>query len=201
MNFYTIFYKILFKFQNIKYGKNLKIHGRIFLENKKNFSLLIGDNVEIYPWVHFKFYENTQIIIEDNVKLDSFSRFVVANSSKIRIGNNSKIGKSTIINAGADVLIGRKNLIAQNCSINSSAHNYKGDLDILDLGFNHEQVILKDNIWLGANVIINPGTIIEEHSVIGAGCNIKGKIENYSLVKNDTKTILKKILKKSNENK
>jgi len=187
MNFYTIFYKILFKFLKIKHGKNLKIYGKIFIENKKYCNLEIGNNVEIFPFVHLKFYKNTKIKINDNVKLDYFTRLVVANSSQITIKSHSKIGKSTVINAGANITIGEKNVIAQNCSINSSSHNFREKVDIQSQGYNHKEVILKNDIWLGANVIINPGTVINEHTVIGAGCNIKGHIEKNSIVKNDIK--------------
>lgn len=30
-------------------------------------------------------------------------------------------------------------------------------------------MIIKDNVWIGSDVVINPGVIIGENSVIGAG--------------------------------
>jgi len=192
MNFYTLYYKLIFKIFNIKYGKKLKIHGKIFIENLKYCDLEIGDNVEIYPYVHLKFYENTKIVIKNNVKLDFFTRIVVANNSTVEIDEYSKLGKSTVLNAGANIKIGKKNLIAQNCSINSSEHKFRKNLDIMSQGYKHSDVKLEDDIWLGANVIINPGSTIGKHSVIGAGCIIKGEIKENSIVKNENILSIKK---------
>lgn len=192
MNFYNIYYKILFRIFKIKYGKNLKIRGKIFIENLMYCNLEIGDDVEISPFVHLKFYKNTKIILKDKVKLDFFTRIVVANNSIVEIGKFSKIGKSTILNAGANIKIGEKNLIAQNCSINSSEHKFKKNLEIINQGYHHSEVILEDDIWLGANVIINPGSIIRKHSVIGAGCIIKGEVKENSIVKNENVLSIKK---------
>lgn len=192
MNLYTLYYKFIFRIFKIKYGKNLKIKGKIYIDNIKYCNLEIGDNVEICPFVHLKFYENTKIVIKNNVKLDFFTRIVVANNSIVEIDEHSKVGKSTVLNAGANIKIGKKNLIAQNCSINSSEHKFKEKLDIMNQGYKHSDVTLKDDIWLGANVIINPGSTIGSHSVIGAGCIIKGKIEENSIVKNDNNLLVKK---------
>ncbi len=192
MNLYTLYYKLVFRILRIKYGKNLKVYGKIFIEDYKNCTLVIGDNVKIYPYVHFKFYEDTKIFIGNEVKLDSFTRYVVANSSEIRIGDFTKIGKSTVINAGANLFIGSKNLIAQNCSINSSSHNFNDKSDIISQGYNHKKVELEENIWLGANVVINPGTLIEKNTIIGAGCNIKTHIKKNSIVKNNSDLIIEK---------
>ena len=62
MNFYTLYYKLVFRILRIKYGKNLKVYGKIFIEDYKNCTLVIGDNVKIYPFVHFKFYKDTKFL-------------------------------------------------------------------------------------------------------------------------------------------
>ncbi|MDC0413145.1 acyltransferase [Pelagibacteraceae bacterium] len=193
MIFFTLYYKILFKLINVRYGKNLKIYGPIFLENKKNINLELGDDVEIYPHLHIKSYRNCKIIVGNGVKLDSFVRLVVANSSTINIKHKSRIGKLSTINAGANIEIGNKNLISQNCMINSSAHNHQEVEPFVDQGYKHAPVILDDDVWVGANTIIEPGSVVGRHTVVGANCFIKGNVPENSIVKN---TISQNISKK-----
>ena len=58
-----------------------------------------------------------------------------------------------------------------------------------------QKVELEENIWLGANVVINPGTLIEKNTIIGAGCNIKAHIKKNSIVKNNSDLIIEKKMK------
>ena len=43
-------------------------------------------------------------------------------------------------------------------------------------------MVIGDNCWIGAGVIILKGTNIGEGSIIGAGCIIKGVIPPHSIV-------------------
>ena len=45
-----------------------------------------------------------------------------------------------------------------------------------------KDITIKDNVFIGANSTILPGTIIEENCIIGAGTVIKGKIPKNSVV-------------------
>ena len=44
-----------------------------------------------------------------------------------------------------------------------------------------KEIIINDNVWIGALCIILPGSIIGEGSIIGAGSVVKGEIPPYCL--------------------
>ena len=77
----------------------------------------------------------------------------------IKIGEGSAIGPYTIINGGGNVMIGKKTIFAKNISINANDHEHKRLMSIFDQGFIYENVIIEDDVWLGANVCINKGSL------------------------------------------
>lgn len=53
-----------------------------------------------------------------------------------------------------------------------------------------KKIEIKDNVFIGANVTILPGTIIERNCIIGAGAIIKGHIpENSIVIGNPSKVV------------
>ena len=56
--------------------------------------------------IEFLFRGNGKIIIGNGVKLDSNIRLLSANDLTLVIKANTNIGKSTVINAGADISVG-----------------------------------------------------------------------------------------------
>lgn len=53
-----------------------------------------------------------------------------------------------------------------------------------------KDITIKDNVFIGANCTILPGTIIGENCIIGAGAVVKGKIpENSIVVGNPAKVV------------
>jgi acetyltransferase-like isoleucine patch superfamily enzyme len=60
--------------------------------------------------------------------------------------------------------------------------NIEGEL--YDTGLNKFGAILGDNVQIGCNSVLNPGTIIGKNSIIYPLCNISGYIKENSIVKN-----------------
>lgn len=50
-----------------------------------------------------------------------------------------------------------------------------------DIGILRE-IIVGDNVFIGMNSIILPGTVIGNNVIVGAGSVVRGKIEDYSIV-------------------
>lgn len=88
----------------------------------------------------------------------------------LRIGNRSTIGYRSIVSVGESVTIGNDVMIAHNCFI---ADNDGHPIDP-ERRRKHESVIaeeimpvvVKDNVWIGANCTILRGVTIGENSVI-----------------------------------
>lgn len=94
------------------------------------------------------------------------------NLSGIRVCQNSFIGRQTVfIDAFlSDTIIVECNVaIAPGCKLVSASDGYPSILSdnvhLRKVG----KIVIKKNAWLGAGVIILPGVIVGENSVIGAG--------------------------------
>ena len=107
-------------------------------------------------------------------------RIVSARDGIIKIGEGSAIGPYTIINGGGNVMIG-KTIFMKNISINANDHEHKRLMSIFDQGFIYENVIIEDDVWLGANVCNNKGVTVKKGSVIGANAVVTKDTDQYSI--------------------
>ena len=108
---------------------------------------------------------------------------------KIQFGKNIFIGDNAFIRADGGLIVGDNVVISRNVVIYTKSHNYKGKYLPYDDKFIHNPVKIEDNVWIGMNVTIAPGTIIGEGSIIAIGARIFGKIEPLSIIGSDGKLI------------
>src|SRR5690606_23560036 len=102
---------------------------------------------------------------------------------RLSIGDYVYIGPNGQINAMGNVSISSNVIIGPNVLILSANHNFR-QAACLPYDEKHVliPVVISENVWIGANVIITPGSTIGEGSIIGAGCVVSGKIPPLSVV-------------------
>lgn len=107
-----------------------------------------------------------------------------ANSHKksLFIGENARIGDYVHINADYEVRIGDNVLMASKIFISDTNHgNYNGDNQSSPFENPSERecfyksVLIGNNVWIGENVVILPGSKIGNGCIIGANTVINGK--------------------------
>ncbi len=100
----------------------------------------------------------------------------------IEIGNFSGIGKNALI--PSNIIIGEYVMIAQDLFIIANNHKFdRIDTPMLLQGYSErKQVIIEDDVWIGARVIINPGIRIGRGSIIAAGAVVTRNVNSYSLM-------------------
>lgn len=173
---------ILLRLRGVKVGKRLLLSGFPKLKVRGEASnICIGNHVTISRGLDLRNRENGKIIVDDFVVIDSNVRLVAAREGTISIGEESSIGSYTIINGGGNVSIGRKVLIARNVSINANDHKHSRQLNIRDQGFTHSDVLIEDDVWLGANVCVNKGVVIRRGSIVGANAVVTRDTEEFSI--------------------
>ena len=101
-------------------------------------------------------------------------------------GATLDIGERTFINVGVSVAATERITIGASCQLGPHCM-------IMDNSYHHIEperrnevppsvpVSIGDNVWLGARVIVLPGTTIGDGSVIGAGSVVNGNIPARSL--------------------
>ncbi|MGE5499901.1 MAG: acyltransferase [Syntrophothermus sp.] len=103
----------------------------------------------------------------------------------IEIGENSYIGRYSLIQSSQNykVVIGKNCKIGPNFSIWTQSsyvdHDYNFNETILPKIGN---IIIKDAVWIGANVIISPGVTIGENSIIGANSVVTKDVPPFAIV-------------------
>lgn len=103
-------------------------------------------------------------------------------SSDIEIGNNSGIGINARISGKC--IIGNNVMMGPECMIFTKNHNTKR-LDIpmcMQGNTKEEKVIIDDDVWIGARVIILPGVHISTGAIIAAGSVVTRDVEKYTIV-------------------
>ena len=101
----------------------------------------------------------------------------------LTIGNRADIGCNCIFSSVSGIEIGQSTLIAGHCYIGGG--RYRSDrmeIPMMDQGMYSEgPVILGDDVWLGAGVIVLDGVRIGRGSIIGAGSVVTKEIPEYSI--------------------
>ena len=112
-------------------------------------------------------------------------------------GKNTEVGERTFINSGCKfqdqggIRIGNDCLIGHNATLCTINHNqdpeHRGDMVF-------KPIIIKDKVWLGANVTICPGVTIGEGAIIAAGAVVTKDVEPRTIVGGVPAKFIKRIL-------
>jgi len=127
----------------------------------------------------------TRIEIGARTLVDAFVKIKPAGGSgEVVIGADCALNSGTVIYTGNGVKIGDAVLIAANCTLAPTNHAY-GDTTrrIRDQGFLPSKggIVIGDDVWLGANVVVLDGAVIGEGCVVAAGSVVRGELEPYSI--------------------
>lgn len=103
--------------------------------------------------------------------------------AKLKIGDNVSINRGCVINAAGGVTIFNDVLVGPGVVIYSQNHNYDDiNQKINKQGYNLSPVLIRENVWIGARVIILPGVKIGSNSIIGAGSVVTKNVESNVVV-------------------
>lgn len=122
--------------------------------------------------------------IDDSFKFNGVDNILYGDGI-IKTGSNSYIGNYSTIQAS----LKNKVTIGRNCSISHNVRIYT-ESNIPDQDFdtnskkqkNYGDVTIGNGVWIGANVLINPGVNIGNNTVIGANSVVTKNVEANSIV-------------------
>lgn len=96
-------------------------------------------------------------------------------------GRNLHLGDSVYANFNltcvddTDIYIGSYTMIGPNVTIATACHPFSPELRKKGAQYN-KKVMIGENVWLGAGVIVLPGVTIGDNSIIGAGSIVTSNI-------------------------
>ena len=109
--------------------------------------------------------------------------FAVINNAigPVIIGERTLIGISSVIIG--PVTLGNDILIAQNVVLSGQNHGYEDvNLPISKQEDIVKEIVLEDEVWLGANVVVVAGVRIGKHAVVAAGSIVTKDVPAFSIV-------------------
>ena len=145
------------------------------------FSLL-GVHLRGYVWMRRISIPRqwSDISIEKNVSLDDGVVLLcsgAAKENKISIDDGTYINRYTILDAHLGIRIGRNCMIGPHCYIADANHGKAAGTLVKDQKMEPRPVVIEDDVWLGAGVVVLPGVRLGRACVVGAGAVVTGDVE------------------------
>ena len=103
----------------------------------------------------------------------------------LRIGNDISINTNVCLAAGngGRIIIGDNVLIGPNTVLRASNHIFRSrDIPIKSQGHSSGTIIIEDDVWLGANVVVVADVKIGAHAVVAAGAVVTKDVQPWTIV-------------------
>lgn len=127
----------------------------------------------------------TLIQVGPRTVIDSFVKIKPAGGmGEVLIGADCAINSGTVIYTGNGVKIGDAVAIAANCTLAPTNHAIADrDRPIREQGFQPSKggIVIEDDVWLGAGVVLLDGAILRHGCVIAAGSVVRGEVEAFAI--------------------
>ena len=122
----------------------------------------------------------------------SYNLSLLGDLKKFKIHSTGHLKSDTLIECSGGIQIGEYFHTGKGLTIFTTNHNYNSRISIpYDEISIEKPVIIKNFVWLGANVTIVPGVTIGEGAVIGAGSVVTKDVPDCSVVGGNPAKILK----------
>lgn len=168
-------------------------------------NIILKGKIKITGIPVYYFHKTGKLILGNNVSLKSNKKSYHLNMHSpvkimadrkdaiIEIGDNTRIN-GTCIHAYKKITIGKNCLIAANCQIidaNGHEPSFDNVADRINTTSEAKEIIIEDNVWIGANSLILPGAKIGYGSIIAAGSVVVKEIPAMSIAGGNPAKIIK----------
>jgi maltose O-acetyltransferase len=120
------------------------------------------------------------VVLGDRVAIRDSVFF--AGHGRLVVGSNTVINERCIITAMERVEIGENVMLAPGVYILDVDHRFdRRDIPIPKQGYEVDPVIIGDDVWIGAGVVVTRGIKIGEGAIIGANSVVTKDIPSYAI--------------------
>lgn len=156
--FWTVISRLQCHIWGVKIGENCKFWGRTYIRRTANSEISIGSDCRFRS----AFWSNMV-----GVNRPCFLS-TLRPEAKIVVGDRTGLS-GTVVSAAKSISIGSNVLCGANVTITDTDwHNLNraGEEELEDSDSSCAPVVIKDNVWLGLNVLVLKGVTIGENSVV-----------------------------------
>ena len=137
--------------------------------------------------------QGANTIIADMVKF--------INPERVSVGDNVEFKYGVYVEAGSDIIIGddthfapfcvlygplrigNKCAFAAHCTFASVGHGYaEHDVPMIEQPTTAQEIVIEDNVWIGANATVIGGVRIGTGSIIGSGAVVTKDVAPFSVM-------------------
>lgn len=118
--------------------------------------------------------------------IDSFVKVKPAGGSgDVVIGERVTLNSGVVIYTGNGVSIGNDVAVAANTTFAATNHEFADRTrPIRTQGFRPSKggIVVEDDVWIGANVVLLDGTVLRRGVVVAAGSTVRGEVPPFAIV-------------------
>lgn len=133
--------------------------------------------------------------IQKGINTNIHPTVIIREPQNIEIGENCYFNHNTILNGGhgsAKLLIGNYVQTGPNVAFYVSNHNtINSGIPIKEQGYHEKDIIIEDDVWIGANSVITSGVHIGKGAIIGAGSVVTKDIPAYCIAAGTPAKVIK----------
>lgn len=183
--------RFLYSARNVEIGKNFTADTIPEIIVEPDTHLIIGNDVIIRQNVELRVHGKATLRLDDRVRVDRGVRILANNQATVSLGENTRVGLYSVFNGGDTISIGKKCLISGHVYLQTSMHRHALDKFIQDQGYDHGAVILEDDVWLGAHVLVLPGCTLKRGAIVGSNSVVTKDVEADTIVAGSPAKFLK----------
>ncbi|MEO5804789.1 MAG: DapH/DapD/GlmU-related protein [Verrucomicrobiota bacterium] len=166
-------------------GKNVRIHPDVFIEHPENIE--VGDDVTFAKGVYicgkpkefrvgsrvlietnvYMILDDARLLIGDDVRLYPFV-YISGGKNLVEVGNHTHFAPGCVIYGQGGTRVGNHCAFAAHTMLAGVAHDWHRADVPMDTTEISAPILIEDNVYTGANVVINMGVTIRTGCCIAA---------------------------------
>lgn len=165
---------------------DLRVHGTLKFKGYVG-NICMGRSGRFYGDITFSFddlgscgtFQAGRGLIAENGTL------VAPRGGQIKLGEDCYLGPNVVLQSyrGVSLSIGSHVMIAKGACLYASNHNYH----LLDVPMKHQGetgrgIVLGDDVWIGANVVVLDGVMIGDGAIVAAGAVVSRDVPAFCIV-------------------
>jgi acetyltransferase-like isoleucine patch superfamily enzyme len=158
----------------------------------KGSKLHLGRDVKLCRGSRVIVERDSQVSIGDATVILAGTEIIAHSKAKINIGSNVFISRMCTISAHEGIEIGDNSSIGAFSFILDTNKTFDdAQMDIRGQGYSCKPISLGADVWLGAHVVILPGSSIGPHSVVGANSTVLSSFPENSVIAGNPAEIIR----------
>lgn len=137
-----------------------------------------------------KFIGSGKVVLGENSQIREFT-VIEMDKGSLTIGNNTVIGYQSMIQCTGEIQIGNNVLLGPQNILIASYHPQSFN-PAIQKTLERSKIVIHDNVWTGAGVVMNHGITLEKDCIVGACSYVNKSVGGGSIAAGTPAKTIKK---------